>query len=567
MALTSAAPSLRPVDRALVALSGAAGLILAILWWGSALVIRGFRLPRPQGRPDVQVILTIRPDWLLSQKGAPDALLFDSLHHYAPAVLLALFAFGLRRILRPGWPSVLPPALLLAAGISYLLVGAFPNDAGLYQDSPVRGAAGSAFVIAFPAAVVLGGVALRRSGWRGAGVWSLVAGIIMAWAVLLATALSAMAGTHQPQLSGALILQALASAWYLGMGVWLLLVSWGGVGRISDGRPALRFLRLVGAGLAVLSAAGLAGSAVLVGVSLGPTTLAQVTGRTQIATLTQGKVTRSYRVYRPAVVAAWPGLVIVLHGALGNGYQAEAGTGFDIQADRLGWIVAYPDGVADGWDTFGDEGGGWGRHRGVDDVAFIAMLIDRLEATDRLDPNRVYATGISRGGMMSYRIGCELSSRVAAIAPVSGNMATATGSALAVPCQPGRPVSVLAIHGTADPIVPLAGGRTEIIYAPLSEVLLKWRELDLCADSSAVSVSGPSTTTTWHCSQGSTVGMRVMSGGGHAWPRKGIIGSNSPDRSFDASAVIADFFLAHSRTAPALVPGAVCCDGGGRHRS
>lgn len=277
MALTSAAPSLRPVDRALVALSGAAGLILAILWWGSALVIRGFRLPRPQGRPDVQVILTIRPDWLLSQKGAPDALLFDSLHHYAPAVLLALFAFGLRRILRPGWPSVLPPALLLAAGISYLLAGAFPNDAGLYQDSPVRGAAGSAFVIAFPAAVVLGGVALRRSGWRGAGVWSLVAGIIMAWAVLLATALSAMAGTHQPQLSGALILQALASAWYLGMGVWLLLVSWGGVGRISDGRPALRFLRLVGAGLAVLSAAGLAGSAVLVGVSQGPTTLAQVT--------------------------------------------------------------------------------------------------------------------------------------------------------------------------------------------------------------------------------------------------------------------------------------------------
>src|SRR5215831_9501617 len=148
MAPTSAAPSLGPVDRAQVALSGAAGLILAILWWGSVLVIRGPRLPRLQGRPVVQVLFTIRPDWLLSEKGAPDALLFDSLHHYAPAVLLALFAFGLWRILRPGWPSIVAPALLLASAISYLLVGAFPNDAGLYQDSPVRGASGSAFVIA-----------------------------------------------------------------------------------------------------------------------------------------------------------------------------------------------------------------------------------------------------------------------------------------------------------------------------------------------------------------------------------------------------------------------------------
>jgi len=103
------------------------------------------------------------------------------------------------------------------------------------------------------------------------------------------------------------------------------------------------------------------------------------------------------------------------------------------------------------------------------------------------------AAGIER----ALRIGCELSSRVAAIAPVSGNMATATGSAHDVPCRLNRPVSVLAIHGTADPIVPLAGGQTDINYAPLSEVMLKWRELNGCADYSAVSVSGPSMTTSW----------------------------------------------------------------------
>jgi polyhydroxybutyrate depolymerase len=229
----------------------------------------------------------------------------------------------------------------------------------------------------------------------------------------------------------------------------------------------------------------------------------------------------------------------------------ESDSGFDRQADRLGWVAVYPDGVADGWDTFGSTAK-WGKHPGADDVAFVSALIDRLEASDGVDPGRVYVTGLSRGGMMSYRLGCALSDRIAALAPVSGNMATVSGSA-DVPCSIARPVSVLAIHGTADGVIPLDGGKVDITFSPMADVIAKWRTLDGCADRSTSGVDGPSTTTTWDCAKGSTVSTRIVTGGWHTWPRvSGALASvgGSPD-SFDASRLIADFFVAHPR-APAV---------------
>src|SRR5262249_16066501 len=153
-------------------------------------------------------------------------------------------------------------------------------------------------------------------------------------------------------------------------------------------------------------------------------------------------------------------------------------------------------------------------HPGVDDVAFIAALIDHIEATDQIDPNRVYVTGFSRGGMMSYRLGCELGSRIAAIAPVAGNMATFDGSARNTRCMPVRPVSVLAIQGTADARVPFQGGSGSMPaltttrveeYASFSDVIGVWRDIDGCATSSSATVSGRTTTTIWRCGGGSVV--------------------------------------------------------------
>jgi polyhydroxybutyrate depolymerase len=181
-------------------------------------------------------------------------------------------------------------------------------------------------------------------------------------------------------------------------------------------------------------------------------------------------------------------------------------------------------------------------------VAFISALIDRLEATDAADPDRVYVTGLSRGAMMTYRLGCELSDRVAAIAPVSGNMATADGSA-DVPCTLARPVSVLAIHGTADGTIPIAGGTVDITFSPLIDVIARWRDLDSCTGAQAVAVDGASTTTSWACRGGSAVEMRVVGGGWHTWPVRSSSPTPSNPDDFDASRLIADFFMAHPRIA------------------
>jgi polyhydroxybutyrate depolymerase len=179
-------------------------------------------------------------------------------------------------------------------------------------------------------------------------------------------------------------------------------------------------------------------------VLVGPPTFVQWTGRIETGTLKHGELARTYRVHRSARHEARPGLVVDLHSARTNGFLEELATRFDGQAERLGWIVVYPDGFADGWEPYGCC-----QHPGVDDVAFLAEIVSRLEATDDIDPERVYVTGLSRGGVMAYRLACELSSRLAAIAPVAGNMADANGDVRAVSCRPDRPVSVLAIHGSA----------------------------------------------------------------------------------------------------------------------
>ncbi|HEU5057254.1 MAG TPA: PHB depolymerase family esterase [Kofleriaceae bacterium] len=145
--------------------------------------------------------------------------------------------------------------------------------------------------------------------------------------------------------------------------------------------------------------------------------------------------------------AARPPLVIVLHHGERSGREVRQLTGFDRVAAREKFVVAYPDGVDRHWNDGRPE-----IATGADDVAFIAWLIDELAVRHGIDRSRVYVTGMSNGAMMAYRLGCELSGRIAAIAPVAGQMPAR------LRCRPAAPLSVLAIIGTADPIVPPAGG-------------------------------------------------------------------------------------------------------------
>src|SRR5512133_1039502 len=163
----------------------------------------------------------------------------------------------------------------------------------------------------------------------------------------------------------------------------------------------------------------------------------------QTGSIKVGNTTRTFIVYTPSGLPEHPSLVISMHGLGGSGSQQRSMSGFDKVADKGKFVVVYPDGVfkmngSNGWDISSNS-----------DVEFISGLIDTLKLRHNIDPNRVYASGFSMGGMMSYKLACTLSDKIAAIGPASGyplgNMITS--------CKPTRPVPICHTHGTADDIV------------------------------------------------------------------------------------------------------------------
>ena len=524
--------------------AGIAGLLVPVVWAAT------LALEIWQGQ--LSHSLVSRPERLF---GAADSRWFAILLPACGAlVCLQLLAMG-GLLLRAERRRMALLALVVAAvaAASRFDVAVLAPDPHLYAVSQARGLAATALLVFAPATLVFAGIAI--GGRARAFAWlSALLAVAMMWTAADWTIWSMRSSALQPQLWAVEPVEGLLAAWSALAGLWLLGVPEALRSRLAPrlpsdprlpavpvpGRKAAAAVALVAVvGLIVVSAPFLRAQA--------PTIAAQLTGRTHVDTIRVGEIDRTYRVYRPDRIAANPGLVFVLHGVYGNGFIMESMTGFDTQADRLGWIAVYPDGVADGLDAFG-SGPSWGQHPGADDVAFISATIDRLEAGDNVDPDRVYVTGLSRGAMMTYRLGCELSGRVAAIAPVSGNMATADGSAQ-VPCALDRPVSVLAIHGTADGTIPIAGGKTDILFSPLADVIARWRALDACTAAPAAAIDGASTTTSWACASGSTVAMRVVTGGWHGWPVRSSSPTPSFPDDFDGSRLIADFFVAHPRVA------------------
>jgi len=246
-------------------------------------------------------------------------------------------------------------------------------------------------------------------------------------------------------------------------------------------------------------------------------------------------------------------LVLVFHGGEGQPQQIERHTGFSDLADRDGFIVAYPEGIDKHWND--------GRENApqVDDVEFVSALIEDIARSFNVDRKRIYATGISNGGMFSQRLACELSGTIAAIASVAASMP----DALAVRCKPARPISVLMINGTDDPLIPYGGGalpRTTVGGKVLStpDTIKFWVDHNKCSqkptsmllpDQDQQDDTRVRRENYTQCASGVGVELDAVEGGGHTLPGtrqylpERLIGKTS--REINGSETIWSFFKRH----------------------
>jgi polyhydroxybutyrate depolymerase len=260
-----------------------------------------------------------------------------------------------------------------------------------------------------------------------------------------------------------------------------------------------------------------------------------------------GGIARSYIIYRPAALPAPAALVVMLHGGFGSASQAERSYRWDAEADSGRFLVAYPDGLDRAWNAGGGCCGVPGR-TGTDDIGFITAMVSAIEHAVPVNPDRIYATGISNGGIMAYDLACH-TTIFAAIGPDS---ATQLGS-----CPDPAPISVIAIHGTADKNIPYRGGQGDgpghIDGPSVPAVNASWRRADRCTPP-VIATDATVTASTARCPAGRTVELITIAGAGHQWPgarpsplAQRLLHTDPPSTALSATAVIWRFFATHPR--------------------
>jgi polyhydroxybutyrate depolymerase len=258
---------------------------------------------------------------------------------------------------------------------------------------------------------------------------------------------------------------------------------------------------------------------------------------TSVHTMAFGGLNRSYRVHKPPGLAGPAPLVVMLHGAFGDAEQAENDYGWDPLADSAKFVVAYPDGVGATWNGHGCCGKS--ERESIDDVGFITTMVGQISADLPIDKSRVYATGISNGGIMSYALACN-TGIFAAIGPDSATMLDA--------CTAPHPTSVIHIHGTADRLVPYNGGQgASTVNGPsIPDVNAFWRKVDQCGPPD-ITTNAPITTSTAACAGNRSVVLITIEGGRHQWPggTTALERGDPTSHALNATQTIWQFFATH----------------------
>ena len=271
-------------------------------------------------------------------------------------------------------------------------------------------------------------------------------------------------------------------------------------------------------------------------------------------TLTVDGRERTYLVAEPDRLDRPMALVLVFHGGGGNARQIARHTGFAELARREGFLAVFPQGYKGNWNDGRADVKSPAFQDQVDDLAFVNALLDELAARYQVD--KVYVTGVSNGGMFSQFLAARMADRIQAAAPVVGGIPEPIAASFA----PARPVSMLIIQGTDDPLVPYNGGGIGVLggrgrIVSTERALSLWREVNGCSGKGEVTElpdRDPEdrcrvTRTVWHGN--ADVELYRIQNGGHGWPGgsqylpRAAIGKVCQD--FNATETIWEFFRNH----------------------
>lgn len=261
-------------------------------------------------------------------------------------------------------------------------------------------------------------------------------------------------------------------------------------------------------------------------------------------------VPKSYDATKPTPV------VLVFHGGGSNAAQTAQFTGMNEKSDEAGFLAVYPNGTGRLEQFLTWNAGnccGHAQNQKVDDVAFVRALLDDFGGVANVDKRRVFATGISNGAMISYRLASDLSNRIAAIAPVGGPMGTES-------CSPQRPVPVMHFHGTDDKFAPFAGGIGEkslsrTRFLSVEHSISAWVKANGCQTEPGVTEEAQKIKdgtrvirkTYGGGRNGSEVVLFIIDGGGHTWPgQKPLLNFLGPSTgNISANDLMWEFFRKH----------------------
>ncbi|HLD36407.1 MAG TPA: PHB depolymerase family esterase [Planctomycetota bacterium] len=288
----------------------------------------------------------------------------------------------------------------------------------------------------------------------------------------------------------------------------------------------------------------------------------------QSGSITVNNLKRTYLIHLPASYdkSRTRPLVIALHGGGGTGERMINLTlsGLNTLADKDGFIVVCPDGIEKHWNDGRPQAISRSHKEGIDDVGFISALIDQLDKEFGIDRKRVYVTGISNGAKMSFRLACEITDKIAAIASVAGSMV----DPIIVYKKPSQPIAVMVIHGTDDPLVLWGGGPICFPFSkrdfgrsiPVPDAVKFWVTHNQCQPMAAGTDEpdlDPNDGTRVYKevysggADNTEVVFYKIQGGGHTWPNgyqylsEKLVGKTCHD--IDANALIWEFFKKHKR--------------------